>query len=157
MPVEFKDYYQSLGVARDATAAEIHKAFRQLAREDHPDVAKDKKVAEQKFKEINEAHEVLSDPVKRRKYDELGADWETGGAQYPPRGGARTGGAPGDASTREYHFGGTGFSDFFEQFFGSRARSSNVDDLFRDARRQQQSGAEYAERGQDIEGDVNAK
>ena len=154
MPVDFKDYYSVLGISREATPDEIKKAFRKLARQFHPDVAKDKKVAEQKFKEINEAHEVLSDPVKRRKYDELGADWETGGAHYAPRGGPRAGAAPGGSSTREYHFGGTGFSDFFEQFFGGRARSGNVEDLFRDAQRQQQSGAEYAERGQDIEGDV---
>ena len=73
MPVEFKDYYATLGVTRDATDDDIKKAFRKLARQYHPDVAKDKKNAEEKFKELNEANEVLSDPVKRRKYDELGA------------------------------------------------------------------------------------
>ena len=75
MPVEFKDYYDVLGVARNASDAEIKKAFRKLARKYHPDVAKDKTTAEDKFKEINEANEVLSDPEKRRKYDELGANW----------------------------------------------------------------------------------
>ena len=75
MPVEFKDYYQILGVPRDASDEEIKKAFRKLARRYHPDVAKDKKAAEEKFKEINEAHEVLGDPETRRKYDELGARW----------------------------------------------------------------------------------
>ena len=75
MPVEFKDYYKSLGVTRDASAEDIKKAFRKLARQYHPDVAKVKKGAEEKFKEINEAYEVLGDPENRRKYDELGANW----------------------------------------------------------------------------------
>src|SRR6267154_138650 len=75
MAVEFKDYYTTLGVSRDASQDDIRKAFRKLARQFHPDVAKDKKVAEEKFKEINEANEVLSDPEKRKKYDELGANW----------------------------------------------------------------------------------
>jgi curved DNA-binding protein len=77
MPVEFKDYYATLGITREATDDDIKKAFRKLARQYHPDVAKDKKSAEEKFKEINEANEVLSDPVKRRKYDELGANWQS--------------------------------------------------------------------------------
>ena len=91
MPVEFKDYYATLGVAREATDDEIKKAFRKLARQYHPDVAKDKKTAEAKFKEINEANEVLSDPVKRRKYDELGAHWQEDerGAPGPGRAGPR--------------------------------------------------------------------
>src|SRR6186713_1302495 len=118
MPIEFKDYYATLGVSRDATADQIKSAFRKLARKYHPDVAKDKKAAEAKFKEINEANEVLSDPVKRKKYDELGANWQHGA---PPQG--RQGG-----QDYEFHFGGTGFSDFFEQFFsgGSRYGSPNA-------------------------------
>ena len=76
MAVEFKDYYKTLGIARDASADDIKKAFRKLARLYHPDVAKDKKGAEAKFKEINEAHEVLSDADKRWKYYELGANWD---------------------------------------------------------------------------------
>src|SRR5580658_4084847 len=84
VPVEFKDYYAVLGVARNATAAAIKKAFRKLARQHHPDVAKDKKTAEEKFKEVNEANEVLSDPEKRRKYDELGANWNHPERQAPP-------------------------------------------------------------------------
>jgi curved DNA-binding protein len=127
MAVQYKDYYQSLGVARTATDAEIKKAFRKLAREYHPDVAKDKKKAEEKFKEINEAYEVLSDPDKRKKYDELGANWKSGAEFRPPPGYENFGrgqtfrggrGAP-DA---EFEFGGTGFSSFFEQLFGSRMR-----------------------------------
>ena len=84
MAVQFRDYYEVLGVSKTATQEEIRKAFRQLARKHHPDVSKDKKKAEEKFKEINEAYEVLSDPEKRKKYDTLGADWERGGAQQPP-------------------------------------------------------------------------
>src|SRR6187431_1071466 len=121
MPVEFKDYYSILGVPREASAEEIKKAFRKLARQYHPDVAKDKKAAEAKFKEVNEAHEVLSDPEKRRKYDELGANWDQAGAGYPPPGAGGRGWQPTGGDDQEFHFGGTGFSDFFEQFF-SRGR-----------------------------------
>src|SRR4026207_2467920 len=94
MPVKFQDYYATLGVSRAASDEEIKKAFRKLARKYHPDVAKDKKVAEEKFKQINEAYEVLSDPEKRRKYDQLGANWnQPGGFQPPPDwGGQQPGG-----------------------------------------------------------------
>ena len=97
MSVEVKNYYDVLGVAPDASDAEIKKAFRGLARKYHPDVAKDKAAAERRFKEINEANEVLSDPVKRRKYDELGANWnhpDRQAAQQP--GGFRGGDIEGD-------------------------------------------------------------
>jgi curved DNA-binding protein len=119
MPVEFKDYYASLGVTRNATDDDIKKAFRKLARQYHPDVAKDKKTAEEKFKEINEANEVLSDPVKRKRYDELGAHWqEDGRTPSPPGWEGRGTQAANAGQAREFHFTGTGFSDFFEQFFG---------------------------------------
>jgi len=72
MAVEFKDYYEVLGVPRTASEDQIKKAFRKLARQYHPDVAKNKKQAEEKFKEVNEAYEVLGDPANRKKYDELG-------------------------------------------------------------------------------------
>src|SRR5579872_4015095 len=86
MPVQFKDYYEVLGVPRTASEDEIKKSFRKLARQYHPDVAKTKKGAEEKFKEINEAYEVLSDPEKRKKYDELGANWKQGAEFRPPPG-----------------------------------------------------------------------
>src|SRR6266540_1912475 len=86
MAVQYKDYYEILGVPRGANDAEIKKSFRRLARQFHPDVAKDKKGAEEKFKEINEAYEVLSDSEKRKKYDELGANWKQGARFRPPPG-----------------------------------------------------------------------
>jgi len=128
MPVQFRDYYETLGVPKTASQDEIKKAFRKLARKFHPDTADDKKTAEEKFKEINEAYEVLSDAEKRRKYDEFGANWQHGGFQ-PQGGGAgfpRSGGEPGGfdfgsaGEGVEFEFGGTGFSDFFEQLFGAR-------------------------------------
>lgn len=156
MPVAFKDYYAVLGVSREATQDDIKKAFRKLARAHHPDLAKDKKTAEEKFKEINEANEVLSDPEKRRKYDQLGANWESDGYAPPPsaRGGGR--GQPGEGQDYEFHFGGTGFSDFFEQFFGGGRRGSDFDDVFGSGRRPRgrTDGAEFAQPGADIEGDI---
>ena len=124
MAAKYKDYYSTLGVPRTATANEMKKSFRKLAREHHPDVAKDKKKSEEKFKEINEAYEVLSDPSKRKKYDELGANWKSG-AEFQPGGGANggqtfRGGRGMSEEDLQSHFGGTGFSDFFEQLFGAR-------------------------------------
>jgi curved DNA-binding protein len=118
MATAFRDYYQTLGVARTASADEIKKAFRKLARQHHPDVAKDKKAGEIKFKEINEAYEVLGDPEKRKKYDELGEHWDQQGG--PPPGYEHA--QPGPGGAQEFHFEGTGFSDFFEQFFGGGGR-----------------------------------
>src|SRR5258705_1741594 len=149
MPVQFKDYYEVLGVPRAASEEDIKKAFRKLARQYHPDVAKDKKTAEQKFKEINEAYEVLGDPAKRKKYDELGPNWKQGAEFRPPPGwegfaGGGRGGRPG--GYQDFHFGGTGFSDFFEQLFGSGRRAGGF--------RGGSFGDDLAERGEDIEGDI---
>jgi curved DNA-binding protein len=141
MSAAFKDYYEILGVARDASTADIKKAFRKLARKHHPDVAKDKKAAEEKFKEINEANEVLSDPEKRKKYDQLGADWDNPQAGYGGRRAAPTGGG------REFNFGGTGFSDFFEQFFSGGSRYGFPESG-------QGPAAARERKGNDVEGDI---
>ncbi len=114
MAIKFQDYYQTLAVGRTASAEEIKLAFRKLARVHHPDVAKNKVTGEAKFKEINEAYEVLGDPDKRRRYDELGANWAEG-AGHGPHG--RPPAAPDGAG---FEFNGTGFSDFFESFFSGR-------------------------------------
>jgi len=155
MSVQYKDYYESLGVPRTASADEIKKSFRKLARLYHPDVAKDKKKAEEKFKEINEAYEVLSDADKRKKYDELGANWKQGAEFRPPPGhggfsGGQNfrGGRNMNAEEFETHFGGTGFSDFFEQIFGSRMRGNGF------AGRGGFGGETMAEESRDIEGDI---
>jgi len=150
MAVEFKDYYRILGVERTASDEEIRKSFRKLARQYHPDVARDKKVAEEKFKEINEAYEVLGDPEKRKKYDELGANWKQGAGFHPPPGWnqrARGSHGPESSGDFEFHFGGTGFSDFFEQFFGStggRSGGSGFGSTFQ----------ERSQRGHDVEADI---
>ena len=149
MPVEYKDYYKILGVSKNATEDEIRKAFRKLAREYHPDVAKDKTKAEEKFKELNEAYEVLGDPEKRKKYDTLGSDW-----QQRPGGFGRQPGAEqwrnwrSGSGEEEFEFGGTtGFSDFFEQIFGSFGRGGfGGGETFR--RRSS------AQKGQDVEADI---
>ena len=157
MPVRYKDYYESLGVPRGASDVEIKKAFRKLAREYHPDVAKNKKQAEEKFKEINEAYEVLGDPAKRKKYDELGPNWSSGAEFRPPPGWESFGGGrpfPGQGpggQEFEFQFGGTGFSDFFEQFFGSRG-GRGAAGFGRGGGFAQE--AMEAERGHDIEGDL---
>ncbi|HTI99019.1 MAG TPA: J domain-containing protein [Dongiaceae bacterium] len=151
MAVQFKDYYQVLGVSRGASDADIKKSFRKLARQYHPDVAKNKKEAEEKFKEINEAYEVLGDPAKRRKYDELGANWKAGADFRPPGGGGFAGGQPHrQAAGEEFEFGGTGFSDFFESLFGG-GRGRGMGGFGRSGGF---NNEEYSERGRDIEGDI---
>jgi len=153
MAVKFRDYYEVLGVPRGASEDEIRKSFRKLARQYHPDVAKDKKNAEEKFKEINEAYEVLSDAEKRKKYDELGPNWKQGAEFRPPpgwqnmRGQPFSGGGAGKSADFETHFGGTGFSDFFESLFGGGRRGG-----FRGAATTEDE--EFAERGRDVEGDI---
>lgn len=107
--MKFQDYYSVLGVGRTATADEIKKAFRKLAVKFHPDKAGGDAAAEEKFKQINEAYDVLSDPEKRKKYDTLGKNWK----QYDQEQAARGRGFQGDGGA----FGDSGFSDFFEAFF----------------------------------------
>jgi DnaJ-class molecular chaperone len=135
--MEFKDYYSTLGVAKTATDKELKQAYRKLARKHHPDVNPSDKSAETRFKEINEAYEVLGDPVKRKKYDELGSNWRQyeqagAGAGFDPRqaaayGAPFGGGQPGGYRTmteEEMHeiFGDDSpFSDFFQTFFGGAA------------------------------------
>jgi curved DNA-binding protein len=112
--VEFKDYYQIMGVKRDATQDEIKRAYRKLARKYHPDVSKESD-AETRFKEVGEAYEVLKDPEKRAAYDQLGANWKAGQDFRPP---------PDWDAGFEFHGGGfteadaSQFSDFFESLFG---------------------------------------
>jgi curved DNA-binding protein len=152
MPVEFRDYYATLGVPRTASDQDIKKSFRKLAREFHPDVAKDKKTAEEKFKEINEAYEVLSDPDKRKKYDPYGSTWKEGGGYQPPPGWQDARGA-GGAQSQEFHFGGTGFSDFFEQLFGRSGRGG-FGFGGRDFEAAESAQPRRPARGYDIEGDI---
>ena len=117
--MQYKDYYEILGVKRDATASEIKSAYRKLARKFHPDVNKTKE-AESKFKDINEAYEVLGDSAKRQRYDSLGANWQ-GGAEYTPPPGFENFSFnfnQGGGQTFNFNQGAGGFSDFFSSLFG---------------------------------------
>jgi curved DNA-binding protein len=163
--MDFKDYYATLGVAKTATDKEIKAAFRKLARKFHPDVNPGDKAAEAKFKEINEANEVLADPEKRKKYDELGANWrmyEQAGAQggANPFGGfnVNMGGGPGGGYRTmtqeevEEMFGGGEhpFSDFFTTFFGGGG-FGGADAGARSGRR----GRQQQRRGRDVEHEID--
>lgn len=118
--MEFIDYYKILGLTKSASEADIKKAYRKLARKHHPDLNPNDKSAEQKFKQINEANEVLSDPEKRKKYDQYGKDWQHADSYEKAR---QQQGSQGYSNQRTYTSGGQGFdesqfSDFFESMFG---------------------------------------
>lgn len=118
--MQYKDYYNILGVEKTASPEEIKKQYRKLAKQYHPDRNQGDKSAEERFKNISEAYEVLSDPEKRKKYDELGANWKQ--YEHAFSGGGRSGqhsASGGFGNSYESFFGETsGFSDFFEAFFG---------------------------------------
>lgn len=145
MSVKFKDYYDTLGVTRSASQDDIQKAFRKLARKLHPDVNKEPD-AEDRFKEINEAYEVLKDPEKRKKYDALGANWKAGQDFTPPPGWS----APGWENV-DVQFGDLGdlggFSEFFSSLFGGLGDTRQGG--FRSAR-----SAPRQRRGQDQETEI---
>ena len=134
MAVKFKDYYETLEVGRNADDDAIKKAYRKLARKYHPDVNPDNKSAEEKFKDLQEAYEVLSDGDKRRRYDQLGANWKQGAEFTPPSGwqggGFQTDFDLGDILGNAGAGRRGGFSDFFETIFGQmgagRARGTNA-------------------------------
>ena len=142
MAVKFKDYYEVLGVPRTATENDIRKEYRKLARKHHPDVNPGDKSAEERFKEINEAYEVLSDAEKRKRYDQLGANWKAGADFTPPPGGGngRVDFSGGFGDIFGGNGGASGFSDFFESMFG-RGRSAR-------------GGAGFRTSGQDIEAEI---
>ena len=153
MATGYKDYYKSLGVSRGASDKEIKSAFRKLAPKSHPDLNPDDPGAEARFKELNEAHEVLADPEKRKKYDQFGADWEHGPQMQNPFGG----GMRGSGQQVEYRtmsaddlqsvFGTSApFSDFFHSMFGSSAGPNGG--------RATGQRPSPARRGSDVEGEV---
>src|SRR5438105_2249616 len=164
--MDFKDYYSTLGVAKTATEKEVKQAYRKLARKFHPDVNPGDASAEGKFKEINEAYEVLGDQEKRRKYDELGANWR----MYEQAGGAGGQGAPGAGRNVDFGQGFPGgggggfrtmteeemremfgesdpFSDFFHTFFGGGAG-------FEEGRRTRGGRARGPRQGRDVEQEI---
>jgi DnaJ-class molecular chaperone len=158
--MDFKDYYATLGVAKSATDKEIKQAYRKLARKLHPDVNPGDKTAEAKFKEINEAYEVLGDPDKRKKYDELGANWRMYEQQAQQPGGGPAwsvnfgGGGPGTGGFRTMTpeemrdlFGDEDpFSDFFKTFFGGAASGG--------AGRRPRGARSRARQGRDVEQEI---
>jgi curved DNA-binding protein len=160
--MDYKDYYGVLGISRDASEQEIKQAYRKLARKHHPDMNREDKSAEERFKEVNEAYEVLSDPEKRKMYDQFGSEWKTwqqqGGGNaddfWQQWGAGQQPGTPG-GTRYTWSTGGEGpdvFSDFFQQLFGMGGRggyrpqySGDFEDLFggRRGQPQQRRGRDY--------------
>ncbi len=148
--MDYKDYYKILGVSKTATQDEIKKAYRKLAVKYHPDKNQNDKVAEAKFKEANEANEVLSKPDKRKQYDELGENWQNyqqaGG--YANQGGSRPGGSRrsggGGFSTEDFYGGGGQFSDFFENIFGGGGNAGSG-----------RTGGRRASTGEDLQAEMH--
>lgn len=166
MAVDYKDYYKILGVKKDASEKEIRQAFRKLARKHHPDVNPNNKGAEEKFKEINEANEVLSDLEKRKKYDEMSAYYQqyghmpgaagpTGAGGYGDAGGFNGGNyqyrTANEEDLRDIFGDQSNFSDFFETLFGSAGAGAANAGRTQTARR----GQQRATKGQDIESTID--
>lgn len=125
----FIDYYKILGLTKNATEQDIKKAYRKLARKYHPDLNPNDKVAEQKFKEINEANEVLSNPENRKKYDQYGKDWEHAEAFEKAKSQQQYHGRGQHQQQYSEHFNESDFSDFFESMFGGQSsgqQSGNI-------------------------------
>jgi len=152
--MDFKDYYSTLGVAKTATEKEIKQTYRKLARKHHPDVNPGNKAAETRFKEITEAYEVLGDSAKRKKYDELGANWrmyeQAGAGAHAPFGGGPDRGfrTMTEDEMRETFGDADPFSDFFHAFFGGAAGGAEP------GRRGRPPRARSARQGRDIEQDI---
>ncbi len=168
--MNYKNYYDILGVDEDASQEEIKRAYRKLAREYHPDFNPDDEESEEKFKEMKEAYEVLSDPEKRKRYDSLGADWEKyaksgGGGGFGGGAGGRRAGGPQEGFRVHWEdaSGMSGFSDFFEQIFGDfysggTGQRMNIEEVFGEGgqgrpgqRSRGQTRRRRKQRGEDVE------
>ncbi|MDR2050753.1 MAG: DnaJ domain-containing protein [Deltaproteobacteria bacterium] len=153
MGIEYKDYYKVLGIPRNADKETVNRAFKKLARKYHPDLNAGDKEAEAKFKDVNEAHEVLKDDAKRKLYDELGPDWQHGQNFQQP---------PGFENFRFFSgqsgggtFSSSGFSDFFETLFGGAGRGQGFGpDPFGSFNRGGRGSRRVQPRGRDVEAEL---
>ena len=142
--MQYRDYYKILGVSKNATQDEIKKSFRKLAKKYHPDANPGDKKAEEKFKEVNEAYEVLGDPEKRKKYDRFGVNFRNGMDFDPSQFGHY-----------QYRTSNSGFSDFFNMFFGDGG--IDIDELFGGMRgfKTGYTSGQHRYRGEDIEAEMH--